>query len=401
VLKIKNLLVPLLLLLPAILLSGCWDVEGLNTRELYTAIAIDGITDGSEGAEGTESAEGTAPGSAATGDTASKERLRVTVQFPLPQNILPPAAGSGSSQGPKFYTVSVNAKSVGEALNAINDQVIGILDNSHVKLVLLHEDIARGGVAQELDFVTRVPKLPKHASLLITRQTGEYILNQPSPKELLPSLDIYQQLQLKNSGNSLAVPVWEFVKKLDEPGQDPYLPILGYNEHNKTFELNGLAVFQHDKLAGVLDTNQTRIISMLDHRRNDSGLEIPLSGGKKVVFRVVKSGKRIIPQDQQGSKFLIKISVHGLISELSFAEPKMTKAEMEQLQEQAASFVKKECQRTLRRIQALRADILLFGLSCRAKYGKDFSFAGWQERYSQANIDVEVDFHIDRAGAYF
>ncbi len=376
--KIKQLLLLSFMILPVFLLSGCWDVEGLENRELYTAIAIDGAE-----------------------DAALEDRLRVTVQIPLIKNILPPAAGAGESQGPKFYTISVNAKSVGEALNMINDQVSGVLDNGHVKLVLLQEDYARGGVAQELDFVTRIPQLPKHANLLITRQTGEYILNQTSPKDLLPSLDIYQQLQLKNSGRSLAVAAWEFVKKLDEPGQDPYIPVLEYNEDNKTFELNGLAAFRHDKLAGILDTNQTRVISMLDHRRNDSGLEIPLPGGREAVFRVVKASSRIIPQNRQGSNFLITLKVHASISEFNFARPKLTKKEMERLQEQAARFVKEECQQVLSSIQALHADVLLLGLSCHAKYGKDFSYVDWREKYGRADIDLEVDFTIDRGEAYF
>lgn len=379
--SLKGLLLGALLLLFALLLSGCWDVEELNVRELCTAIAIDGIPDDAE--------------------DAGDNRIRVTLQFPLPQHILPPTAGVATSHRTTFYTVSVNAKSVGEAINRINDQITGVLDTSHVKLILLQEDYARGGILQELDFVTRVPKLPRQASIIVTRQSGEFILSQASPKDLLPSLDIFQQLQLKSSGGSLDVPLWKFVKILDEPGQDPFLPVMEYNEGNKTFALNGIAVFQHDRLVGLLDTNQTRIISMLDHGRNDSGFEIPLPGNKRATFRKFRCSKRIIPQNPQGSKFLIKVKVHCVLSELDFSQPNMTKAEMEQLHKQAARFIKEECQRTLRSIQKMEADILMFGLSCYAKYGKDFSFGDWPKRFSQADIAVEVDLQIDRSGTYF
>ncbi|HAH96881.1 MAG TPA: hypothetical protein DCL69_08285, partial [Firmicutes bacterium] len=58
--KIKQLLLLSFMILPVFLLSGCWDVEGLENRELYTAIAIDGAE-----------------------DAALEDRLRVTVQIPL------------------------------------------------------------------------------------------------------------------------------------------------------------------------------------------------------------------------------------------------------------------------------------------------------------------------------
>ncbi|HBL50996.1 MAG TPA: hypothetical protein DDZ65_12210, partial [Firmicutes bacterium] len=103
----------------------------------------------------------------------------------------------------------------------------------------------------------------------------------------------------------------------------------------------------------------------------------------EAVFRVVKASSRIIPQNRQGSNFLITLKVHASISEFNFARPKLTKKEMERLQEQAARFVKEECQQVLSSIQALHADVLLLGLSCHAKYGKDFSYVDWREKYGR------------------
>ncbi|NLW55204.1 MAG: hypothetical protein GX050_01050 [Firmicutes bacterium] len=46
--------------------------------------------------------------------------------------------------------------------------------------------------------------------------------------------------------------MWKLVRNINLPTQDAFLPIIGYDEAEETFVIEGLGVFHNDRLVGEL-----------------------------------------------------------------------------------------------------------------------------------------------------
>jgi spore germination protein KC len=363
----------LLIILLAIPLTGCWDVGEIDKKDLILAIGFDAV---------------------------SNTLIRSTIQMPLTGQTLPPAAGHGPSKEKKFYTISSVAHTVLGAAPKQQANTPRTLITGHIKSVLVHEVLARRGIQRYIDLVTSTPKTPRSADIFICREPAEQILKSIPVQEIVPGIGFSQQMEatLKRD-RSFPIPLWKFIERLDEPGMDPYAPVISYRQEDRTFEITGLAVFRHDRLVGFLDSEQTRMFGMITGKIENGYLEVPMDSNQFVSYRTVTAKTKIVPQSKKPPQIKVKISVNGSLTEYT-GKRMISDPRYRQIKETTRLYIKNKCRETIALIQSWEADILDFGLEYRYRYPEEFDPKTWRRRFKEAKVDVEVDFRVVRSGLY-
>ena len=362
-----------LIILLAIPFAGCWDVGEIDQKDMILAIGLDAVSD---------------------------TFIRSTIQIPLTESTLPPAAGHGASQEKKFYTIGTVARTILGAASVQQSNTPRTLITGHIKSVLINENLARRGIKRYLDNLASTPKTPRSANIFICRQPAGEILKYIPAQSIVPGIGFSQQMESPLKRDlTYPIQLWNFFQRLDEPGMDPYAPVISFQKENETFEITGLAVFRHDRLVGFLDPEQTRVFGIMTGKINGGYLEAPMGSNQFVTYRMVTAKSRITLQDQKPFHIKVKIKVSGTLSEIA-GRREISDPEYRQIKEQTRRYIEKQCRKTIRLIQSWEADILDFGLECRNQLPERFDPRTWHRRFKEAKVKVVVDFGIVRSGLY-
>ena len=172
---------------------------------------------------------------------------------------------------------------------------------------------------------------------------------------------------------------------------DPYLPIIKLDQENKCYLLEGVKVFNKDKIVGTLSPDESYLFGILTSQVEEGYKEITVRnqeiGFSKVQY---KSKIRIIKRlNQDGTRpYLIRVEVKALGTLLQIPQGftnrvesyKLFKAEMEkQLKRQIWSFVKK--------LQFLNTDPVSF-----RNHLEVAGIKNWKEVYPMIPLEVKVHF---------
>jgi spore germination protein KC len=355
-------------------LSGCWDVEEVDHRDFVKAIGLDAV---------------------------SNSVIRVTSQIVLPDYILPPAAGVGS-KSKKFYSIFAESHTVLEAIAKQQTKSSRSLHIGRVRSILLHEVIARQGIKKYLDYLSRTPKLPTDAIIFICREPAGELLKRVPAQETIPGLAFNQQMDsIEKQDRTYPMPIWRFLQRLDEPGEDPYAPVLAYSKKEQVFTIENLAVFRHECLAGFLNPAQTRNFGMITGKIKEGYLEVPLNMNEFAAFRSVIAHSRItVKGSAQAPSFLVKISASGSLNELVGVSRILDIKSLQKIERRTEEYIQTMSRRTISLLQSWEADILDFGLEYRLRYPRQFKPQTWRKIFRRAKVEVRVDFKIVNTGLY-
>ena len=361
------------LIMLSFLISGCWDVEEIDRRDLVLAMGLDAVSD---------------------------SLIRTTLQIPLTEYTLPPAAGS-ESKAKKFYTLTAEGHTIIGAAAKEQANSHRTIMTGQLKFVLFQETLAREGVKKHLDYLARMPKIPRSADIYISREPAAQLLEQVPIQETLPGLVLPAQLEspLKRD-QTYPMHLWHFLQRLDDPGVDPYAPVLSYDLKNQTLQIIGLAVFRHDRLVGFLDPEQTRMFGMVTGNLKGGYLELPVTEREFIAFRSVNARVKIIPRNTQPLRFKVKLTVSASLIEFPGVPRDLEEPNFKKIEAQCEAYLKRSSLQTIKLLQSWEADILDFGLEYRNHYQPEFNPRTWRQEFKDAKVDVAVDFKISRMGLY-
>jgi spore germination protein KC len=233
----KKIIVPLILLLSLILLTGCWDRIEINDLAFVSGSAFD----------------------------KEKEHYRVTVQFPLVSQLGGSGGGGGGGTGGEksWFLDSSTGTTILEAYQEQQKSISRKLYFAHRQVVLIGEEMAQSGIAPILDIVARMPENRLTAFVIITKGPARNILNAEATVERIPA-EMLRELTIsfmentrmvkhvidymRSEGIDMAIPAAELVKT--NPGPE--------GEAKTSIKISSLAVFNKNKLAGFLTEEETK-----------------------------------------------------------------------------------------------------------------------------------------------
>ncbi len=356
-------------------------------------------------------------------DRADQGDIRLTVQ------IVKPGVIKARNQGSEEETVwifSATGETVFSAIRNLLATVNRKVFYSHLQLIVISEEIAKGGVLDLLDLLERDKEIHRLAYVLVAKGiSAEEILKAQSELENVPAIHIksiidnYESLakmrkitlidllrDFNHSGNAASTGVIQKkTAKLEREMSQQKKPNNGQESKTedelevKDLKVTGTAVFRRDKIAGYLGPYETRgLLFALDEVKSGIiNIDNPLHNGKKVAFEIVSSKAKLsakIKDDQ--AKLMIEVKAEGRLADQQGSGDLTTPEMLVKMEKSVARVIEKNIQMAVDKAQK-EFKLDYFGFS-KTLYKNHYSYwkiveSDWSNVFSELPITIEANWN--------
>ncbi|XEC95549.1 Ger(x)C family spore germination protein [Paenibacillus tarimensis] len=370
--------------------TGCWNRRELNELAIEVAAGID----------------------------KSGDNYRITTQVVNPGEVAAGEGGTGRTPVTVYQATSGTLFEARRKMTTISPRKIYL---SHLRMVVIGEELAREGISEILDFLLRDhEQRPDFFVVVAKGTTAENVLKILTPLEKIPANKLFYSLRTSEkawaptSGVTLDV----LISDLVSTGKHPVLTGLkvkgsqetGENKENieeiappAQLQYSGLGVFKNDKLVGWLNEPESKGYNyIMDNVKSTVG-HLPCPKGGKVVLEVIRNKGKIKGKVKNGKPEVdVEIRTETNVGEVACRNLDLTKTktiyEMEATVEQ---IIKKLAEKAIKKAQKkYKADIFGFGEAIRRadpKFWKSVK-KNWDREFADLPVNVKVDVKIRRTG---
>lgn len=414
--------------LAGLLLGGCWDRQELEQLGFVSMVAF---------------------------DRAETGELVTTVFIVLPAELV-----QGGEQGQEVsprsqagLVATVRNHTLGEAIREIQTFINRRVTFVHNRVILLGEGLLREGFADILGVLVRFRQFRRSMVVFATRgPAGMYTTIQPT-LESDPSLFLIRFVELGDvTGAAQFTRLHEVVKELESHSTQLILPLLelrevlpqpsaedigdapqgeldatgqtsggsdaegessggsGGSTGTRTAVLAGAALFDGDRMVGVIDREETIYVRMLRGQRIDR-LNFPVeyefegsSQAQWVSLELAVEGYHV-RVDISGERPRIHASliIDAKLIELQGLQDIVSQDALHRLGRQTSNRIQHNAENIVKRMQEQGLDIFDFGRFVRRQMWtwKQWVEYDWLKRFSDAEFNIDVEVNIRRTGETF
>lgn len=381
----------ILFLCMIVFLTGCWDRRELNDITLVLGIAVD-------------------PG--------EKKKYKLTVETANSAEF-----GKQSAQGDApVITYSLEGNSIAELTNKMNIGLTKQLVYSHTRVLFINEEIAKKGMIGFLDFLERSGQFRNDFRIIVTKgnQAADFT-RIAYPIQKSPSLKLHQQTESmrREWGGDPSVKLTDFISSIISKGRNPVAIIVKLKgdvdkgkktDNNKSLDpealvyIDGLAVFDDDKMVGSLSVTDTRNY-FWTQRLQQTSIAIPCNEKKEDTFldlRIIRT-KTNMKTTYNNHKPKLHLDIYGEANiQGNECTKDITKLDVYlDYEKKLNKQVKKEIFDSIKKVQEdFGSDIYGFGDRLNQTNPKKFKEVkdSWDEEFARADLDVQVNITLLRGG---
>ncbi|WP_018753370.1 Ger(x)C family spore germination protein [Paenibacillus sanguinis] len=274
---------------------------------------------------------------------------------------------------------------------------------AHAKSLIMSEEIARSGVAKVIDWYVRDTETRSDIHVLISgEKTAKEILDSKEKVRDPLSYKIEEILtNEKNVSSSPVMELWDFVDTINTPGISSILPVIYLKDNNgkEMASINGLAVFDMDRMLGKMDYLQTKFVLLL--RDELQGGVIALGGYDRfpgISLEVFSNKTKVKPVIVDGEVQLqVKTHTVTAVDEAMQTVDFYTKKGRAKIESLAAAMMEEEMLKVIKFVQQkYKQDVFGFGRIIHERMPQQWKSLehDWDERFSQLKVAVEAKVDI-------
>ncbi|SNX54305.1 Ger(x)C family spore germination protein [Thermoanaerobacterium sp. RBIITD] len=380
----------LVIIIISILLTGCWDKREINELAFVQGIGVDrdknGMTD-------------------------------LTIQVLKPGALAGLAGGSGGGGGGggggagKPYEV-YDSKGVdfAKAYSNFNTELSRNLFLQHNEIIFIGENLAKSGIYEMLDFITRNPEFRRTSFLVVvTGGTLDDLMKLSRGIEKYPYREILGMIQnQRNTSSGYVCDINYLIETLETEKKQPIvgrLEIIKKNGKPQYARFLGASAFKNDKMIGFLDEEETKGIMWMTNLIKNASLVLDRGpNGEKAhtTFTISRSKADIIPH-VNGDKVSFDVKIYeesNMVEQevkYNLTDPKM----IEKLQKLQEDKIKERIETALNTIQKkYKVDTVGFSDKLHKSDPKAWKKIKdkWDDIYPNVKINVSVKAVIRRSG---
>lgn len=280
----------------------------------------------------------------------------------------------------------------------------------HIDYILIGQDTAKKGINKYLDMLVRDHETKLNAKVVITQgaTASEFIKNTDVKQSVLN--DILQSLfnDIDALSQSNPVSVIDYMRMMNSKGFELYLPcvqMVNYREKSKDekdkkdVQLNGYAIFNDDKLIGIVNDKMARGVNWLINKIESAIIIAKDPKGHKLSLEIINAESKIEPdfsEDIPSAK--VKIQFTTNIGEYQGADDIFHDDIIEYIVKEQNNIIKKEVENIIDYLQKKKCDIAGFFNRIYHKYpvkSKKIE-QNWEDIFQEMDISVEVTSRINR-----
>lgn len=358
----------MIMLMLAIVMSGCWDRIEIEQKGFVIGAAID-IQQTEEVEERIEEV--------APGKPEGKVRFALTQQFVIPAGI----SGGGDTGGgtEKAY---LNLTSEGDTIFEIVRSVAARISRTpvydHNELIIISEELAKSPYMRyALDYFIRQPEMRRGTRVMISKDDARDIIEIEQTIESTP-VHYIESISKNNFKNSRMQPP----SRLGDIHQyllldQSFLIQRVVGEKNEV-KVAGNAVIsgQDNQMVGFLGEEETEGLNFLTGQVKGGLLEINFHGNM-VVFEIREANHELVADvsNPERIKFTVTVKTEGVIAEYFNQESLMEGNIIEEIETQVADEIVRLMEDAISKVKDdFNADVLKFG-----QHLKMYHYDLWQE----------------------
>ncbi|WP_053955688.1 Ger(x)C family spore germination protein [Inediibacterium massiliense] len=363
----------LLISIPLLLLSGCWNYKDINTTRLVSGMAID--------------------------YDSKKDEYITTIE------IVNLKAGKRGVMKGQYYQSrgSLPFEGVRDIIMKTGRRLYW----THAKVIIISEEIAKKKMMPILDYMHRDAEFREEIYFIVSKEkTAQEILEKYTAEEFSPILSyhMYEGIQSeKNLPKYIGTESWQFIKTLYEEGASTVLPTVENVEKNEEIYpiLGGVAVFQKDHFVGYLtESETTAFLWAVDRIKGGLVTVDPKVDNQKVnvTLEILKNKTELKPIYKNGEIIMnIEIMTDVNIAEIDGSIDVIGKKGRTVLEKEAEKYIQNQVERVIHKVQKkYNSDIFQFSKKIKNTMPHTWKniYKEWDKIFSEIKVNVEVKVHI-------
>lgn len=363
-------------------------------------------------------------------DKAEQENMiKVTYQIAKPN--VEGVKGEGEKD---TVLVSNSAVTIAESLNLLNSTTSLVPSMSHVKVLVVGQELAREGLANLWGSLKRYREYRGSMFVLVAKGTARDFLDGNKPSFNISASKYFETMLDSGveAGYYLRVSFHQFYIRLKSNSAQSYATFVDLSELSGKREIAtpkvsgskidgyiaggipleggnpiqfaGTAIFNGDKMVGTLSTTETRMMAMLLGNFNNGFLSMvdPLAPTKflNVNLRLGSAPKIKVALGEERPVIDIKILLEGEITNLPSGINYEQESFLPLLEQRVNQVCHEEMTNMIQHTQELKSDVVGFGYYIRPEFTnyQDYLQYPWCEEYSRAKVNIVIDTKIRRTG---
>ncbi len=371
----------------ALLLTGCWSSHEVNTLGLAVCIGID----------------------------KAEEGYSISVQMLNPKAI---ASNVETHESPVVVYTSTGAD-IHETILRLTTIAPRKVYSSHLRMVILGEDVARDGISGIIDYFLRYHEYRTDFYFAIAKgSSAEQVLKILTPIEDVPGLSMYNKLKVsfEQWAPTKAVRIIELANDVMSEGIDPVInaveiiggdiptdstDVLKRSDNFQTLRFTELGAFQYDRLVGWLNETEAKGYNYLHGTVKNTGGLIERDG---IVLSVdVLKADRTIETTVVDDKpaFSVTIKYKTVIVDVEGDFDVSKQENMPIINELCNQKIVSICEMAVKKAQEeLKTDIFGFGERVHEKYPKYWQSVkdNWNAVFIDLPISIKAEGKLVAAG---
>ena len=292
--------------------------------------------------------------------------------------------------------------------------------SSHLRMVVLGEDIAKSGIRDIIDFFSRGHEFRTDFYFVIAKgTTAQNLLGVLTPLETIPGMELYDSLDTsqQNWASVKKTRIIELINSIDQEGINPVITGLELIERTenvsstwdlskavqiKNLKYNDLGAFKDDKLVGWLSEEESKgynyivgyVKSTVEHVHYDKNVKIALE-----VIKASSAIKVFMDKDEPVIEVTIKTlqDVETVEGQFDVADT----GNKEIINKLSEDSIKQICNKSIERAQnELKSDIFGFGEAIHRQYPKlwDKIKHDWNNYFQKVKVNLKVYVKLRNLG---
>src|SRR5690625_662775 len=372
------------------ILTSCWDKKELNELAIAVGISID----------------------------KSKEGYKLGVQIVNPGVVSPQSNESGMTP----VTVRTETgNSIYETLRSLSLTNSRRIYTSHLRLLIISEEVAKDGISDILDFLSRDKDFRGDFIIIIAKgSNAEDLLKVQTITEKISANALYTLLETSGEiwGETVAVNLRELLGMLTTPGKNPVLSgveVQGNLAEGKTmantetsdspagFNYLGLGIFNQYKLVGWLNEEEGKGYNYITDKIHNTVGHIDCSSGEGMSIEILRSNAKQIAKVTKDGDPEIKLDIRAEanIGETDCSIDLTNPFEIKKLEQKIEKRITQIIEETIHKVQdEYKTDIFGFGETIYRSHPKVWKKVkkDWEENFANLNVEVNVNVSIKQLG---
>ncbi|KGR80064.1 Ger(x)C family spore germination protein [Ureibacillus manganicus] len=376
------------ILILSLFLTGCWDRRELNQLAITLAMGIEKIED----------------------------NYQVSAQVVVPSEM----SMKGSTGSAKVTLYTARGDTVYEAVRKMTMDSPRKIYPGHLQMLVISEDLAKEGIGESLDLLSRDWELRPDFYVVVTKNTSPAeILNVSTNLESIPANKMFNSLNMSEVAwaGAKSITLDELIADLISDGKEAVItgvqligdPKIGSSKNNvekispaASIQYDNLAVFKGDKMVGWLTKDETIGYSYVTNSVKTTVRPISCPKDGKVSIEVFKSNSVIKGFINKGNPEVnININLEGNVGSVECHINLSELGTISELEKIYEKELKENINNTIVTLQEqYKSDVFGFGEAIHRSNPKEWNKIkdNWDEEFSKLKFNVKVDLKIVRTG---